>query len=50
MVVINVSDTYSLITDLDPYPGFCVTKKLKKFTAEKQLKYFFDQNLQFTYP
>jgi hypothetical protein len=40
-------------TDTDPDPiriqGFN-DQKLKKITAEKKIKFFFDQKLQFTYP
>ena len=40
-------------TDPDPDPiriqGF-YDQKLKKKTAEKKIKFFFDQKLQFTYP
>ena len=39
--------------DTDPDPiriqGFN-DQKLKKITAEKKIKFFFDQKLQFTYP
>ncbi len=41
-------------TDLDPDPDPIriqgSTKNLKKITAEKKIKFFFDQKLQFTYP
>jgi hypothetical protein len=60
----SVSDPYSFFTDPDPDPeveagdqygsGYgsraYVTKNLKKITAEKKIKFFFDQKLQFTYP
>jgi hypothetical protein len=44
---------FRLNTNPDPEPiriqGFN-DQKLKKSTAEKKIKFFFDQKLQFTYP
>ncbi len=41
---------FRLNTHLDPDPGFLWPKKLKKFISGKNLIFFFDQKLQFTYP
>jgi hypothetical protein len=57
----RVSDPYSFFTDPDPedpdtdpdpirIQGFNDQKLRKKITAEKKIKFFFDQKLQFTYP
>ncbi len=60
----RVSDPYSFFTDPDPEPEdpdggqygsgsgsrALMTKNGKKITAEKKIKFFFDQKLQFTYP
>ncbi len=43
---------FRLNTDLDPIriQGIDDQKLEKKITDDKKIKYFFDQNLQFTYP
>ncbi len=48
----NVSDPYSFDTDPDPIRilGFDDQKKKKKNSAEKQVKFFWDQKLQFSCP
>jgi hypothetical protein len=62
--VSSVSDPFSFFPDPDPEveagdqygSGYgsgsraLMAKNLKKITAEKKIKFFFDQKLQFTYP
>jgi hypothetical protein len=44
----SVSNPYSF--NPVPYPLWIHGFDVQKFTAEKKIKYFFDQKLQFTYP
>jgi hypothetical protein len=47
-------DPYSFFTDPDPVDPdggqYGSGPKIEKKTAEKKIKFFFDQKLQFTYP